>query len=98
LGVRILENESGSMMSRIGPREIHVDNEPVPPIRTISVIVLDADGIYVLCTATMINSGERLVRLNSAPQDGLYTVGDYVHYGWLPDCEFAVVKFGRGQF
>ena len=85
-------------MSRIGPREIHVDNKPIPPIRTISVFVPDVDGNRVLCTATMINRHQRLVRLNLAPQDGLYTVGDYIHYGWLPDCEFPVVKSGRGQF
>ena len=86
------------MTSRIGPREIEVDDKPIPPVRTISVFVPDADGNTVLCTATIIENRQKLARLDIAPQDGPYAVGDYVHYGWLPDSEFQVVKSGRGQF
>ena len=85
-------------MSRIGPREADGDDKPIPPVRTISVFVPDADGNTVLCSATIIDRSEKLARLDIAPQDGPHTVGDHIHYGWLPGNEFPTVKSGRGQF
>jgi len=86
------------MKSRIDPREVEVDDKSIPPVRTISVFVPDADRNRVLCSATILDSPEKLAGLDIAPQDGSHTVGDHIHYGWLPGSEFPVVKSGRGQF
>ncbi len=86
------------MKGYIGPREVLVDDVPIPPITTISVLVPDATGNRELCTATMVNRDQRLVRLKTAPRDSHYAVGDYIQYGWMPDCDFPILKFGRGHF
>ena len=69
------------MMSRNGPREVEVDNRPIPAERTVSVFVSDADGNPVFCSATITRRPENVARLDTAPQDGPYIVGDHIHYG-----------------
>lgn len=58
------------MKSRIDPREVEVDDRPIPPVRTISVFVPDADGTPVFCSATITRRPENVARLDTAPQDG----------------------------
>jgi len=85
-------------MSYVGPSEHLPDGTAIPPIRRITVRAPDANGISILCTALVLNSQQRLARIEITPSDGPYTVGDLVEYAYMPDEELPIVKNGRGQF
>ena len=98
MGVGILKNAGCGVKGHLGPRDVLVDDIDIPPRRTMTILVRNADGEHEFCDATIIELDHKLVCLINAPRDGVYATGDYIYYDWMPGCGFAILKSGRGQF